>query len=68
MDWAVNAILDRQFEARFSINLLHKDIGLALKLADDIGMPLDVVKLGAEKSQRQKKSTETKMLALLFDR
>ena len=54
MDWAVNAILDRQFEARFSINLLHKDIGLALKLADDIGMPLDVVKLGAEKVAKAK--------------
>ncbi|MEY8751400.1 NAD(P)-dependent oxidoreductase [Alkalicoccobacillus gibsonii] len=49
MDWAVDAILDREFDARFSINLLHKDIGLALNLAEEIDMPLDMVKLGAEK-------------------
>ncbi|MCM2674861.1 NAD(P)-dependent oxidoreductase [Alkalicoccobacillus plakortidis] len=49
MDWAVDAILDREFDARFSINLLDKDIGLALELANEINMPLDMVKLGAEK-------------------
>ncbi|MDQ0206491.1 NAD(P)-dependent oxidoreductase [Alkalicoccobacillus murimartini] len=49
MDWAVDAILDREFDARFSINLLHKDIGLALDLAEEIDMPLEMVKLGAEK-------------------
>ncbi|GAF14647.1 LOW QUALITY PROTEIN: 2-hydroxy-3-oxopropionate reductase [Bacillus sp. JCM 19045] len=49
MDWAVDAILDRKFEARFSINLLNKDINLALDLAKEIEMPLDVVQLGAKK-------------------
>ncbi|KMK77073.1 NAD(P)-dependent oxidoreductase [Alkalihalobacillus pseudalcaliphilus] len=49
MDWSVDAILDRKFEARFSLNLLHKDIGLALDLANEINMPLDMVKLGEQK-------------------
>ncbi|AIC94963.1 NAD(P)-dependent oxidoreductase [Shouchella lehensis] len=49
MDWAVDAILDRNFDARFSINLLDKDIKLALGLAEELNMPLDVVKVGAEK-------------------
>ncbi|TSB45296.1 NAD(P)-dependent oxidoreductase [Alkalicoccobacillus porphyridii] len=54
MDWAVDAILDREFDARFSINLLHKDIGLALALADEVNMPLDMVRLGAEKVEEAK--------------
>ncbi len=49
MDWSVDAILDRSFAARFSIELLHKDIQLALALADEINMPLDLVRLGEEK-------------------
>ncbi|GAE33800.1 NAD(P)-dependent oxidoreductase [Halalkalibacter akibai] len=49
MDWSVDAILDRSFEARFSINLLHKDIRLALELADQVEMPLDLVALGERK-------------------
>ncbi|MFC0558756.1 NAD(P)-dependent oxidoreductase [Halalkalibacter alkalisediminis] len=49
MDWSVDAILDRAFEPRFSINLLHKDIRLALDLAEQIDMPLDLVKLGEQK-------------------
>ncbi|ARK31155.1 NAD(P)-dependent oxidoreductase [Halalkalibacter krulwichiae] len=49
MDWSVDAILDRSFEARFSIDLLHKDIGLALDLAEQIDMPLDIIKLGERK-------------------
>ncbi|GAF24278.1 MULTISPECIES: NAD(P)-dependent oxidoreductase [Shouchella] len=49
MDWAVDAILDRNFDARFSINLLDKDIKLALGLAEELNMPLDVVKVGAQK-------------------
>lgn len=49
MDWAVDAILDRKFEARFSINLLNKDINLALDLAKELNMPLEVVSLGAKK-------------------
>ncbi|WP_078391623.1 NAD(P)-dependent oxidoreductase [Shouchella patagoniensis] len=55
MDWAVDAILDRKFDARFSIDLLHKDIGLALSLAEELDMPLDIVKLGAEKVAEAKK-------------
>ncbi|WP_332693833.1 NAD(P)-dependent oxidoreductase [Halalkalibacter lacteus] len=49
MDWSVDAILDRQFDPRFSINLLHKDIRLALELAEQIDMPLDMIKLGERK-------------------
>lgn len=49
MDWSVDAILDRAFEPRFSINLLHKDIRLAIELAEKIDMPLDIVKLGEQK-------------------
>ncbi|MFC0470573.1 NAD(P)-dependent oxidoreductase [Halalkalibacter kiskunsagensis] len=49
MDWSVDAILDRQFDPRFSINLLHKDIRLALDLAEQIDMPLDMIKLGEQK-------------------
>ena len=49
MDWAVDAILDRNFDARFSINLLDKDIKLALGLADELNMPLELVQLGASK-------------------
>ncbi len=49
MDWSVDAILDRAFEPRFSINLLHKDIRLALDLAEEIDMPLEMVKLGERK-------------------
>ncbi|WP_054710043.1 NAD(P)-dependent oxidoreductase [Bacillus sp. JCM 19041] len=55
MDWAVDAILDREFDARFSIDLLHKDIGLALSLAEELEMPLDIVKLGAQKVAEAKK-------------
>ncbi|MCL7746317.1 NAD(P)-dependent oxidoreductase [Halalkalibacter alkaliphilus] len=49
MDWSVDAILDRKFEPRFSINLLHKDILLALQLAEEVNMPLDLIKLGEQK-------------------
>ncbi|WP_245628139.1 NAD(P)-dependent oxidoreductase [Shouchella shacheensis] len=56
MDWAVDAILDRAFDARFSIDLLHKDIGLALELGEQLNMPLDLVKLGAKKVAEAKQS------------
>ncbi|WP_413379972.1 NAD(P)-dependent oxidoreductase [Alkalihalobacillus sp. 1P02AB] len=55
MDWSVDAILDRQFEARFSLELLNKDINLALDLAKEIDMPLDLVKLGAKKVAEAKR-------------
>ncbi|WP_216828118.1 NAD(P)-dependent oxidoreductase [Alkalihalobacterium elongatum] len=43
MDWSVEAIMDRQFEQRFSINLLHKDMGLAIDLAEQLGVPIELV-------------------------
>ncbi|WP_332632243.1 NAD(P)-dependent oxidoreductase [Halalkalibacter flavus] len=49
MDWSVDAILDRKFDPRFSINLLHKDILLALQLAEEVNMPLDLIRLGEQK-------------------
>ncbi|MDT8859176.1 NAD(P)-dependent oxidoreductase [Alkalihalobacillus sp. MEB130] len=49
MDWSVDAILDRKFDPRFSINLLHKDIKLALQLAEEVNMPLELIKLGEQK-------------------
>lgn len=55
MDWSVDAILDRTFEPRFSLNLLHKDVRLALELAEEIDMPLDLVKLGEQKVAEAKK-------------
>ncbi|GAE28011.1 2-hydroxy-3-oxopropionate reductase [Halalkalibacter wakoensis JCM 9140] len=55
MDWSVDAILDRKFEPRFSINLLHKDIRLALELAEEVNMPLEVIKLGEQKVAEAKK-------------
>lgn len=48
MDWSVEAIMDREFAQRFSIDLLHKDMGLALELGAGLNVPLEVVKL-AEK-------------------
>ncbi|WP_017727146.1 NAD(P)-dependent oxidoreductase [Halalkalibacterium ligniniphilum] len=54
MDWSVDAILDRSFEARFSINLLHKDIRLALKLAEQLDLPLEMVKKGEERVREAK--------------
>ncbi|MGO4887936.1 NAD(P)-dependent oxidoreductase [Anaerobacillus sp. MEB173] len=42
IDWAIDAILDRQFEQRFSINLLHKDMTLALDLAKRLEVPIEV--------------------------
>ncbi|WP_088104957.1 NAD(P)-dependent oxidoreductase [Halalkalibacter urbisdiaboli] len=55
MDWSVEAILDRSFTPRFAINLLHKDMKLALDLADDIDMPLDIVKFAERKVEDAKK-------------
>ncbi|GAF63926.1 3-hydroxyisobutyrate dehydrogenase [Bacillus sp. TS-2] len=49
MDWSVEAILNRNFNPRFSVELLHKDIQLALSLGREIDMPLDLVELGAKK-------------------
>ncbi|WP_209125825.1 NAD(P)-dependent oxidoreductase [Alkalihalobacillus sp. BA299] len=43
MDWSVEAIMDRRFEQRFSINLLHKDMGLAIDLAENLGVPIELV-------------------------
>lgn len=55
MDWSVDAILDRKFEPRFSINLLHKDILLAIKLAEEVGMPVDLIKEGEKRVAEAKK-------------
>lgn len=48
MDWSVEAIMDRQFQQRFSIQLLHKDMGLALELANQLEVPVELAQL-AEK-------------------
>lgn len=54
MEWSVDAILDRAFDPRFSINLLHKDIGLALKLGEQLGIPLEMVEKGEERVRAAK--------------
>ncbi|UOE92988.1 NAD(P)-dependent oxidoreductase [Alkalihalobacillus sp. LMS39] len=56
MDWSVEAIMDRQFEQRFSVNLLHKDMGLALELAEELNVPTEMVKK-AEMIVNQAKQT-----------
>ncbi|WP_026674437.1 NAD(P)-dependent oxidoreductase [Alkalihalobacterium bogoriense] len=56
MDWSVEAIMDRQFEQRFSVNLLHKDMGLALDLAEELKVPTEMVKK-AEAIVNQAKQT-----------
>ena len=45
MDWSINAIINRQFAQRFSINLLHKDMKLALDLAHNLSVPIELVQL-----------------------
>ncbi|WP_227935673.1 NAD(P)-dependent oxidoreductase [Alkalihalobacillus deserti] len=66
MDWSVDAILDRKFEPRFSIDLLHKDIRLALELAEQIDMPLDVVKLGERKVAEAKEKYGNKDISAII--
>ncbi|WP_096199200.1 NAD(P)-dependent oxidoreductase [Bacillus sp. FJAT-45350] len=56
MDWSVEAILDRAFEQRFSIKLLHKDMKLALSLADNLEVPVEVVELAEAIVARAKES------------
>jgi 3-hydroxyisobutyrate dehydrogenase-like beta-hydroxyacid dehydrogenase len=54
MDWSLDCILDREFQQRFSINLLHKDVGLALELGDKLEVPLEMVKLAEKIVSRAK--------------
>ncbi|MBU8906737.1 NAD(P)-dependent oxidoreductase [Desertibacillus haloalkaliphilus] len=55
MDWSVDAILDRQFEQRFSVKLLHKDMNLALDLAKGLDIPVQVATLAEEMVSKAKK-------------
>lgn len=54
MDWSLDCILDRKFEQRFSINLLHKDVGLAIDLAKSLEIPVELVELSEKIVQRAK--------------
>lgn len=48
MDWSLERVFDRDFKQRFSINLLHKDVKLALDLAKNLQVPAELGEL-AEK-------------------
>ncbi|MFV8826994.1 NAD(P)-dependent oxidoreductase [Alkalihalobacterium sp. APHAB7] len=56
MDWSVEAIMDRQFDQRFSINLLHKDMGLAIDLAENLGVPVELVEHSENLVRRAKEN------------
>ncbi|MBE3553605.1 MAG: NAD(P)-dependent oxidoreductase [Thermicanus sp.] len=48
IDRTLDLIQDRDFAQRFSIRLLHKDIKIALRLAEELGIPLRVGKVSGE--------------------
>lgn len=54
MDWSLDCILDRKFEQRFSINLLHKDVELALQLAKNLEVPVELGELSEKVVSRAK--------------
>lgn len=66
MDWSLDCILDRQFEQRFSINLLHKDVRLALELAKNLEVPVELGELAEKIVDRAKVNHGTEDISAII--